>query len=402
MPRTPGTGSRRGRARARRRLGLAGVIVLAGATFAACGGGGGGGTDAASTQPTTAATTTTTTAPVTTTQPRPTNIYEFTQAGMMSPAVTGDLSRVYVPNGGSNSVSVIDPTTYQVINTFSVGALPQHVVPAYDLSVLYVNNNQGNSLTPIDPKTGMPGASIPVNDPYNLYFTPDGKYAVVMAERESQVDFRDPHTWKLVKSVPIAHRGVNHADFTADGAFMIASCEFTGWVVKIDLATLAVVGEANLGGQPIDVKLSPDATVMYVANQSRDGVSILDPNNMTELGFIPTGAGAHGLYVEPRHDEALRHQPQGGDGLGDRLRDAPDRRDVDDPGRWQPRHGWRVGGRQGVLGHRALQLGRVRVRHHDRPAHPQDPGRQRPPRARGVPPARPLQPRPHRRLPVSR
>ena len=297
MPRTPGTGSRRGRARARRRLGLAGVIVLAGATFAACGGGGGGGTDAASTQPTTAATTTTTTAPVTTTQPRPTNIYEFTQAGMMSPAVTGDLSRVYVPNGGSNSVSVIDPTTYQVINTFSVGALPQHVVPAYDLSVLYVNNNQGNSLTPIDPKTGTPGASIPVNDPYNLYFTPDGKYAVVMAERESQVDFRDPHTWKLVKSVPIAHRGVNHADFTADGAFMIASCEFTGWVVKIDLATLAVVGEANLGGQPIDVKLSPDATVMYVANQSRDGVSILDPNNMTELGFIPTGAGAHGLYV---------------------------------------------------------------------------------------------------------
>ena len=289
MLRRSGTGSRCGPARSR----LLAIGLAVGVLVAACsdGGGSNGSINARDTAPTTAATTTTV-APTTTTQPKVTNVYEFTQAGMMSPAVQGDLSRVYVPNGGSNSVSVIDPTTYEVINTFSVGALPQHVVPAYDLSVLYVNNNQGNSLTPIDPKTGQPGASIPVNDPYNLYFSPDGKYAIVMAERESQVDFRDPHTWKLIKSVPIAHRGVNHADFTADGTTMIASCEFSGFVVKIDLATLTVTGEANVGGQPIDVKLSPDGTVMYVANQSRDGVSIVDPTTMTELGFIPTGAGS--------------------------------------------------------------------------------------------------------------
>jgi YVTN family beta-propeller protein len=276
------------------------LTLAAASVLAACSGGGGGGNDTAgANKANTTADPPTTNAPstTTTTQPRATNVYQYTQAGMMSPAVQGDLSRVYVPNGGSNSVSVIDPTTYQVIDTFAVGALPQHVVPAYDLSTLYVNNNQGNSLTPINPKTGKPGLTIPVNDPYNLYFSPDGKYAIVMAERESQVDFRDPHTWKLIKSVPIAHAGVNHADFTADGKTMVASCEFSGWVVRIDLATLSVNGEANLGGQPIDVKLSPDGTVMYVANQSRNGVSLLDPNTMTELGFIPTGGGAHGLYV---------------------------------------------------------------------------------------------------------
>src|SRR5581483_150399 len=204
MFRRPTIGPRRGRTAAARRV-LA--LVAVGATVVTACSGGGGGNDAARAKATRSdATTTTTTVPptTTTTQPEPTNVYAYTKAGMMSPAVQGDLSRVYVPNGGSNSVSVIDPTTYEVVDTFSVGALPQHVVPSYDLSTLYVNNNQGNSLTPIDPKTGKPGLTIPVNDPYNLYFSPDGKYAIVMAERESQVDFRDPHTWKLIKSVPIA------------------------------------------------------------------------------------------------------------------------------------------------------------------------------------------------------
>ena len=223
-------------------------------------------------------------------------VYDHTLAGMLSPAVAGDPTRVYVPNSESGTVDVIDPATFTVIEHFKTGALPQHVVPAYDLQTLYVNNNRENTLTPIDPRTGKPGAPIPVDDPYNLYFTLDGTKAVVMAERNSRVDFRDPKTWALIRSVPIAHKGVNHADFTADGKTMIVSCEFSGWLVRVDVASMAVTGELDVGGQPIDVRLSPDGTVMYVANQSRNGVSVIDPVALKETGFIPTGKGAHGLY----------------------------------------------------------------------------------------------------------
>ena len=224
------------------------------------------------------------------------NVYAYTGAGMLAPAVANIPTRVYVPNSLSNTVDVIDPNTLQVIDHYAVGNTPQHVVPSYDLSTLYVNNNKGNSLTPIDPRTGKPGRAIPVEDPYNLYFTPDGSRAIVMAERNSHVDFRDPKTWSLVKSVPIAHSGVNHADFTPDGSTMIASCEFSGWLVRIDLATMTVTGELKVGGMPVDVRSSPDGTVMYVANQGRNGVSVVDPATMTEVGFIPTGRGTHGLY----------------------------------------------------------------------------------------------------------
>ncbi len=239
----------------------------------------------------------TTTLPTTTTTAAP-NVYAATLAGMESDAVAGVPSRVYVPNGHSATVSVIDPATFQVVDEFPVGRLPQHVVPSHDLRTLYVTNNQGNTLTPIDPVTGRPGEQFEVPVPYNLYFSPDGQYAFVMAEREQRIDVRDPVTWELITSVPVVHPGVNHADFTPDGRTMLASCEFSGWVVRVDLTTFQITGELEVGGEPIDVRLSPDGSVFYVANHVKDGggVSVVDPTSMTELAFIPTGAGAHGLY----------------------------------------------------------------------------------------------------------
>jgi YVTN family beta-propeller protein len=268
------------------------ALVLVAAT--SCGGDGAG----TATDTHTTATDAPPPTPTTITTVAPTDVYAGTRAGMLADSVRDVPTRVYVPNGHSNTVTVIDPATFQVIDVFPVGALPQHVVPSYDLGTLYVNNNQGNSLTPIDPRTGSSGAPIPVDDPYNLYFSPDGKYALVMAEREQRIDVRDPSTWALITSISVPYPGVNHADFTADGNTMLASCEFSGWVVRIDLTTLTVTGQVEVGGEPIDVRIAPDGAVFYVANHVKDGggVSVVDPATMTETAFIATGAGAHGLY----------------------------------------------------------------------------------------------------------
>jgi YVTN family beta-propeller protein len=240
---------------------------------------------------------TTTTAPVVSTAR---DIYAADRANALSPAVKGDRSLVYVPNSLSDTVDVIDPTTAQIVEHFAVGRLPQHVVPAWDLKTLYVTNDLGNSLTPIDPQTGQPGAPIPVDDPYNMYFTPDGKYAIVVAERLERLDFRDPHTFALVKSVHVDCRGVDHLDFSADGRYLIASCEFSGRILKLDLASQSVIGTTTLNdgnAKPQDVKLDPTGKVFYVADMIRGGVYTVDGETLTVTGFIPTGAGAHGLYV---------------------------------------------------------------------------------------------------------
>lgn len=227
----------------------------------------------------------------------PVNVYAATMSGTLSPAVAHLPQRVYVPNTGNGTVDVIDPRTFQVVDQFIVGEIPHHIAPAWDLSKLYVDNEQSSSLTVIDPRSGRPIGSIPVAFPYNLYFTPDGRKAIVVVERLSRLDFRDPHSWTLIKSVGIPWPGVDHIDFSANGRYLLASTEWSGVVVKVDTVAMAVTGLARVGGSPVDVKLAPDGSVFYVTNQVRNGVSIIDPRTMREVGFIPTAAGAHGLAI---------------------------------------------------------------------------------------------------------
>ncbi|MFC9813129.1 YncE family protein [Streptomyces virginiae] len=230
----------------------------------------------------------------------PNDVYAADRPGKLSPVVKDFPSRVYVPNTNSNTVSVIDPETYQVIDTIPVGVQPQHVVPSWDLKTLWVNNNRGHTLTPINPATGEAGKPVEVHDPYNLYFTPNGKYAIVMASLDKELVFRDPHTMDRVKTVPVTCFGVNHADFSADGRYFIVSCEFSGELLKVDTERMEVVGQQKLpfeGAMPQDVKVSPDGKTFYVADMMAHGMWVLSGDTFETPKLLPTGKGCHGLYV---------------------------------------------------------------------------------------------------------
>jgi YVTN family beta-propeller protein len=228
-----------------------------------------------------------------------TNVYANTTKTQVDKRFAGIPERVYVPNVGDNTVDVINPKTFRVVDHYAVGQMPHHVTPSWDMKKLYVNNEASSSLTVIDPRSGEPKGVIQLPYPYNLYFTPDGKEAIVVVERLQTLQFRDPHTWRMLGSVYIPSPGVDHMDFSADGRYLLASSEWGGVVTKVDTHKMKITGQIDLGGAPVDVKLSPDGTVFYVANQGVGfgGVHVIDPKTMRQVKFIPTGAGAHGLYV---------------------------------------------------------------------------------------------------------
>jgi YVTN family beta-propeller protein len=281
------------------------------------------------------------------------NIYAEDGANNLSPEAAKALPMVYVPNSRSGSVTVIDPKTYQVLRTFPTGKVPQHVVPSYDLSTLWVANNSSNSLTPIDPLTGQEGASVKVDDPYNMYYTPDGKYAMVIAEARHRLDFRDPKDMKLQQSLRVDCKGLDHVEFTSDNRYAIATCEFSGQLVKVDLANRAAVGYLTLDpdkftnyiprqikrylgrrsarnaamaalmsvpSMPQDIRSSADGSKFYVADMKEDGVFVVDPWKFERIGFIHTGVGTHGiypsrdgtkLYVTNRGSNSIAGRPHG-------------------------------------------------------------------------------------------
>jgi DNA-binding beta-propeller fold protein YncE len=256
------------------------------------------------------------------------NVYREAGRYRFSPATAGALSRIYVPDIRSGDVTVIDPGTFQVVGRFRTSRNAQHVVPSWDLRTLWVTGSatpgrRDGSLTPIDPATATPGAPIPVPDAYNMYFTPNGDAAIVVAEAQKRLEFRDPRTMAFETALPVREcAGINHADFAADGNYAIFTCEFGGGLVKLDLRTGRIVGHLLLsrGRMPQDIRLSPDGSVFYVADMMADGVFLIDGERFAEIGFIPTGIGAHGLtisrdakrlYVSNRGAHSAKGPPRG-------------------------------------------------------------------------------------------
>jgi YVTN family beta-propeller protein len=228
----------------------------------------------------------------------PHDVYAAARTGNLSAAVSGFPERVYVPNSGGNTVDVIDPRTLKIVDHFAVGKQPQHVIPSYDLKTLWVLNDLGDSVTRIDPATGHKLDTIDVRDPYNMYNTPDGRYAIVVAEAMRRLDFRDARTMKMIESVPVPCRGVDHMDFSASGRYLIASCEFSSELIKVDVTTRKVLGTLKLPehAMPQDVRLTPDGSIFYVADMMGNGLHEIDGDLFKTVGFIPTGKGTHGLY----------------------------------------------------------------------------------------------------------
>ena len=263
-------------------------------------------TDLTGTEETVPASTTSTTAAPTTTTTVP-GVYSHTGVGQMSPAVANAKAYVYVPSNDAGSVTVIDQATMQIVNQYNVGKLVQHVVASWDLTKLYATVSDSNRLVEIDPATGDKGKSIPVAAPYNLYFTPDGSTAIVMAERLNRMDFYDRLTWKRRFSVKVPCKGVNHADWSPDGAWFLATCEFSGNLIKVDTATGAILNVLSLpkGSMPQDLRLAPDGTKFYVADMDCGCVWIVNADGTATTGSIATGVGTHGIY--PSRDSSVMY-----------------------------------------------------------------------------------------------
>jgi DNA-binding beta-propeller fold protein YncE len=216
-------------------------------------------------------------------------------------------------------------------------------VPSYVLSSLWLLDNQANQVVPIDPTTGLLGTPLPVDDPYNMYFTPDGASAIVVAEARARLDFRDPHTMALQSSLDVPGcDGINHADYNADGSYMIVTCEFAGRLAKIDVLHRKVIALLDLGAHPVanqphpmvmampnggssafmpqDVRAAPDGHHFYVADMRAGGVFVVDGDAFAVTAFIPTGIGAHGItpsrdgskfYIANRGADVIDGPPHG-------------------------------------------------------------------------------------------
>jgi YVTN family beta-propeller protein len=240
------------------------------------------------------------------------DVYSQDRAGMLAPRVRHDPSYLYVPDSHGSTVTVIDQRTRKVVRVIPTGYLSQHVVPAYDLSMLYTNSSVANELVGIDPRTGRRAGTVPMPRPYNLYFTPDGRTAVVMIEQYDTIRFADAHTFHTITDLKdTGCRGPNHADFSGNGRFFVVTCEFSGELLKVSTLGHRVLGTIRFDPRataptadpmtmgrsvPQDVRISPDGKTFYVADMGTNELRLVDARTFRQVGVIGMPRMPHGIY----------------------------------------------------------------------------------------------------------
>ncbi|MFI0487448.1 YncE family protein [Actinomadura sp. 9N215] len=223
-------------------------------------------------------------------------VYAATGPGMIAPSARGIPARLYVAKG--RVVDVIDADTLRLVGRLRTGAAVSRVVPSWDLRRVWAADRANGVLVPVGPHGGGQGRPVRAPGAAGLYFTPDGRDALVLARGPRRVDVRDPRTMLLKASVPMPC-APGHADFTLDGSALVTTCTSTGGIARVDLAGRGVTGTIRLpdGARPGDLRLSPSGAVFYVADAVNGGVWLVDAHRFALLGFVPTAPGARGLAI---------------------------------------------------------------------------------------------------------
>jgi len=240
------------------------------------------------------------------------DVYSRTRAGMLAPQVRHDPALLYVPDSQGSTVTVISQRTHRVVRVIPTGYLSQHVVPSYDLRTLITNSSYADELVEINPRTGTKTRTVPMTRPYNLYYTPDGRTAIVMVEQDDTIRFADPHTWRTIKDLTYPGcRGPNHADFSGNGRYFIVTCEFSGVLLKVSTLQQRVIGVLHLDPHPTaphadpmtmgrsipqDVRISPDGRTFYVADMGTNELRLIDTRTFRQRRVIGLPRMPHGLY----------------------------------------------------------------------------------------------------------
>lgn len=223
-------------------------------------------------------------------------------AGLMAPV---SAQTVVVLDSEAASITLIDRASQQVIDTFTVGKEPHHLMATPDNSSLIVANSVSDNLVVLDPKTGRIQRRVEsIEDPYQIGFSPDKKWFVSASLRLDRVDIYryDGHNLSLVKRLPLAAMP-SHIAFTRDSRIAFITLQVSGEVAAIDLLTQSVLWKMPVGKVPAGMWMTPNDQYILVGITGADYVAVVDWRRRQVVKTIPTGRGAHNFrsLVDGRH-----------------------------------------------------------------------------------------------------
>jgi YVTN family beta-propeller protein len=203
-------------------------------------------------------------------------------------------------NSADGTISLIDTNTYKVVGKAPACKEPHHLMPTLDDQSLIVACSAANQLVFFDPKTGKEQKRVRnISDPYQLGYSPDGRWLVVTSLRLDRIDIYTAQELELKARVP-APRTPSHLTFDAASQYAFITLQDSNEVMAIDLNTRKRAWIMPVGSTPAGILMTPDDRFLMVAIMGGGYVEIIDWRNQQTVKKVPTGTAAHNL--QPKGD----------------------------------------------------------------------------------------------------
>jgi YVTN family beta-propeller protein len=202
-----------------------------------------------------------------------------------------------VLNSDDDTISVIDSGNYRETARLHIGRGPHHLIATPDARTLVIAMSGSNELVLIDRTTGLEQQRIAASDPYQIAFSPGGKWFVAASLRLDRIDIYDAQTYQLIHRLPAASMP-SHIAFSGDGNTVFVTLQGTSSLVSIDLASGKPNWTVRIGPQPAGITTRPGGTLL-VGIMGADYIAEIDPQNGNVIRQIHTGAGAHNFLATP-------------------------------------------------------------------------------------------------------
>jgi YVTN family beta-propeller protein len=203
--------------------------------------------------------------------------------------------RVIVLNSGDGTVSIIDRATRKVVDSYPVGKEPHHLMSTLKDDELVVANAASNDLVFLNPLTGEVKRRLPrITDPYQLGFSPDGKWFVSVSLRLDRVDIYAMPDYTLKARIPVA-KTPSHVAFSNDSRFAYITMQDSNELVALDLGAQKEAWRMSIGKTPAGIWMSPQG-LLFIGIMGQDFVQVIDPAKRETVKKILTGRGAHNVF----------------------------------------------------------------------------------------------------------
>jgi YVTN family beta-propeller protein len=206
----------------------------------------------------------------------------------------------YIPNAGSNNVSVIDTALNIVTATVPVGSFPFGIAVNPAGTFAYVSNLNTNTVSVINTATNIVTATVPVgNSPGGVAVNPAGTFAYVSNLDTNTVSVINTATNTVVATVPVGTTPYGIIAVNPAGTFVYVANYNSANVSVINTSTNTVVATVPVGPYPRSVAVNPAGTFAYVPTEGSNNVAVINTATNTVVSNVPVGSGVRGIAFNP-------------------------------------------------------------------------------------------------------